>query len=68
LFVYLNHFVFIPGFCVAEPWNVRAWKRFFVDLKLPYSVARNEHVEIKAVLHNYGDEDMEASSPLASHP
>ncbi|CAB1344448.1 unnamed protein product [Coregonus sp. 'balchen'] len=39
----------VTGFCVAEPWNVRAWKHFFVDLKLPYSVARNEHVEIKAV-------------------
>uniref|UniRef100_A0A8K9UH89 NTR domain-containing protein n=1 Tax=Oncorhynchus mykiss TaxID=8022 RepID=A0A8K9UH89_ONCMY len=64
LFVHLNHFVFIPGFCVAEPWNVRAWKRFFVDLKLPYSVARNEHVEIKAVLHNYGDEDLEVKVVL----
>uniref|UniRef100_H3CLD7 Complement component c3b, tandem duplicate 2 n=1 Tax=Tetraodon nigroviridis TaxID=99883 RepID=H3CLD7_TETNG len=46
------------GFCVAQPYNVRAWKRFFVDLRLPYSVARNEQVEIKAVIHNYGDEDM----------
>ncbi|XP_032399538.1 complement C3, partial [Etheostoma spectabile] len=46
------------GFCVAEPYNVRAWKRFFVDLKLPYSVARNEQVEIKAVVHNYDDDDL----------
>lgn len=46
------------GFCVAEPYNFRAWKPFFVDLKLPYSVARNEQVEIKAVIHNYGDEDL----------
>lgn len=46
------------GFCVAEPYNVRAWKRFFVDLKLPYSVARNEQVEIKAVIHNYGYDDL----------
>ncbi|KAK2817446.1 hypothetical protein Q5P01_025637 [Channa striata] len=46
------------GFCVAEPYNFRAWKRFFVDLKLPYSVARNEQVEIKAVIHNYGDDDL----------
>lgn len=46
------------GFCVAKPYNVRAWKRFFVDLRLPYSVARNEQVEIKAVIHNYGDDDM----------
>ncbi|XP_069023890.1 complement C3-like [Embiotoca jacksoni] len=46
------------GFCAAEPYNVRAWKPFFVDLKLPYSVARNEQVEIKAVVHNYGKNDM----------
>lgn len=38
---------------------MRAWKRFFVDLRLPYSVARNEQVEIKAVIHNYGDDDMD---------
>lgn len=46
------------GFCVAEPYNIRAWKRFFVDLKLPYSVARNEQVEIKAVIHNYDYDDL----------
>ncbi|XP_071384057.1 venom factor-like [Centroberyx affinis] len=46
------------GLCVAEPYNVKAWKHFFVDLKLPYSVARNEQVEIKAVLHNYGQDDL----------
>ncbi|XP_031732921.1 venom factor-like isoform X2 [Anarrhichthys ocellatus] len=46
------------GFCVAEPYNVKAWKRFFVDLKLPYSVARNEQVQIKAVVHNYGYENL----------
>ncbi|XP_068460339.1 complement C3-like [Clinocottus analis] len=46
------------GFCVAEPYNVKAWKRFFVDLKLPYSVARNEQVQIKAVVHNYFYEDL----------
>ncbi|XP_071384060.1 complement C3-like [Centroberyx affinis] len=46
------------GFCVAKPYNVKAWKHFFLDLKLPYSVARNEQVEIKAVLHNYGQDDL----------
>lgn len=40
---------------------MRAWKPFFVDLRLPYSVARNEQVEIKAVIHNYGSEDMHVS-------
>ncbi|KAK3509967.1 hypothetical protein QTP70_023783, partial [Hemibagrus guttatus] len=46
------------GFCVAEPFNIRAWKRFFIDLRLPRTAARNEHVEVKAVLHNYVNEDM----------
>ncbi|XP_016427569.1 complement C3-like [Sinocyclocheilus rhinocerous] len=46
------------GFCVAEPHNVQAWKPFFIDLRLPYSVSRNEHVEIKAVVHNYGNENL----------
>lgn len=49
---------FGSGFCVAEPYNFRAWKQFYVDLRLPYSVARNEQVEIKAVIHNYGLDDM----------
>lgn len=55
------------GFCVAEPHNVKAWKRFFVDLKLPHSVARNEQVEIKAVVHNYGYDDVHVrESPHSS--
>ncbi|CAL8328539.1 unnamed protein product [Merluccius merluccius] len=37
------------GFCVAKPYNVRARKDFFVDLKLPHSVARHEQIQIKAV-------------------
>ncbi|XP_064179706.1 complement C3-like isoform X1 [Anguilla rostrata] len=47
------------GFCVARPYNIKSRKVFFVDLRLPRSVARNEQVEVKAVLHNYSDEDME---------
>ncbi|XP_076841190.1 complement C3-like isoform X2 [Brachyhypopomus gauderio] len=47
------------GFCVAEPFNVRVWQRFFVDLRLPRTAARNEHVEVKAVLHNYMNEDLQ---------
>ncbi|KAK0136530.1 Venom factor [Merluccius polli] len=46
------------GFCVAKPYNVRARKNFFVDLKLPHSVARHEQIQIKAVLHNYGQESL----------
>uniref|UniRef100_A0A673I772 Complement C3-like n=1 Tax=Sinocyclocheilus rhinocerous TaxID=307959 RepID=A0A673I772_9TELE len=47
------------GFCVAEPYNVRASKPFFIDLRLPHSVSRNEHVEIKAVVHNYRNSKLE---------
>ncbi|KAK2819584.1 hypothetical protein Q7C36_021230 [Tachysurus vachellii] len=53
------------GFCVAEPYNIRAWKRFFIDLRLPRTAARNEHVEIKAVLHNYVNESMKVLVVLA---
>ncbi|XP_030637168.1 complement C3 [Chanos chanos] len=49
----------VTGFCVADPFNVRTFKPFFVDLRIPHSVARNEHVEIKAVLQNHKDEDLD---------
>ncbi|XP_043079055.1 complement C3-like isoform X1 [Puntigrus tetrazona] len=47
------------GFCVAEPYDIRASKKFFIDLRLPHSVSRNEHVEIKAVVHNYMKSELE---------
>ncbi|KAF3852808.1 hypothetical protein F7725_006163 [Dissostichus mawsoni] len=46
------------GFLCSQALQRQAWKRFFVDLKLPYSVARNEQVEIKAVVHNYGYDEL----------
>ncbi|KAJ0051248.1 hypothetical protein NL108_016549, partial [Boleophthalmus pectinirostris] len=52
------------GFCVAEPYNVRAWKPLFVDLKLPYSVARNEQVQIRAVVYNYSPDNREVRVTL----
>uniref|UniRef100_H3B9Z5 Complement C3 n=1 Tax=Latimeria chalumnae TaxID=7897 RepID=H3B9Z5_LATCH len=42
------------GICVAEPYEIKVSEDFFVDLRLPYSVVRNEQVEIRAVLYNYG--------------
>ncbi|XP_072420434.1 complement C3-like [Chiloscyllium punctatum] len=44
------------GICVAEPYNLVVQKEFFIDLRLPYSVVRNEQVEIRAILYNYGTE------------
>ncbi|XP_059495845.1 complement C3-like [Stegostoma tigrinum] len=46
------------GICVAEPYDLIVTKDFFIDLRLPYSVVRNEQVEIRAVLYNYGTEDI----------
>ncbi|KAM6972588.1 LOW QUALITY PROTEIN: complement C3-like [Aplochiton taeniatus] len=54
----------VTGFCVAEPYNVKVWKDFYVDLRLPHSVARNEHLEVKAVLQNHRDEDLDVKVVL----
>ncbi|XP_049327055.1 complement C3b.1 [Astyanax mexicanus] len=47
------------GFCVAESFNLKAWKPFFIDLRLPRTTARNEHLEVKAVLHNYMNTELQ---------
>uniref|UniRef100_A0A8C9MWU9 Complement C3 n=1 Tax=Serinus canaria TaxID=9135 RepID=A0A8C9MWU9_SERCA len=41
------------GLCVATPYEITVMKQFFIDLRLPYSVVRNEQVEIRAILYNY---------------
>lgn len=46
------------GICVADPFEITVRKPFFIDLRLPYSVVRNEQVEIRAVLHNYIEQDV----------
>ncbi|XP_024424671.2 complement C3 [Desmodus rotundus] len=45
------------GICVADPYEVTVVQDFFIDLRLPYSVVRNEQVEIRAVLYNYREAD-----------
>lgn len=41
------------GICVAKPYEMLVKKSFFIDLRLPYSVVRNEQVEIRAILYSY---------------
>ncbi|KAM5233005.1 complement C3-like isoform 1-T1 [Hipposideros larvatus] len=43
------------GLCVSDPFELTVRKSFFVDLKLPFSVVRNEQVQIQAVLYNFGN-------------
>ncbi|XP_030635551.1 complement C3-like [Chanos chanos] len=47
------------GICVANHLQMVVFKYFFIDLKLPYSAVRNEQLEIKAILHNYNDYDLD---------
>nr|XP_020021368.1 complement C3-like [Castor canadensis] len=46
------------GVCVSEPFELMVMKTFFVDLKLPSSVIRNEQVQIQAVLYNFKDQEV----------
>nr|XP_008529095.1 PREDICTED: putative protein C3P1 [Equus przewalskii] len=41
------------GLCVSGPFELTVKKEFFVDLKLPSSVIRNEQVQIQAMPYNF---------------
>ncbi|XP_021487496.1 complement C3 [Meriones unguiculatus] len=45
------------GICVADPYEITVVQDFFIDLRVPYSVVRNEQVEIRAVLFNYREQE-----------
>ncbi|XP_044129389.1 complement C3-like [Bufo gargarizans] len=52
------------GICVAKPYEMLVRKDFFIDLRLPYSVVRNEQVEIRAILYSYVSEKIEVRVDL----
>ncbi|XP_053159292.1 A.superbus venom factor 1-like isoform X2 [Hemicordylus capensis] len=56
------------GICVADPYEITVMKDFFIDLRLPYSVVRNEQVEVRAVLYNYGKLDIMVRVELIHNP
>ncbi|XP_078242739.1 A.superbus venom factor 1 isoform X2 [Pogona vitticeps] len=56
------------GICVADPYEIKVMKKFFIDLRVPYSVVRNEQVEIQAVLYNYGNQDIRVRVELMHNP
>ncbi|XP_044134686.1 complement C3 [Bufo gargarizans] len=56
------------GLCVAKPYEIQVMKEFFIDLKLPYSVVRNEQVEIRAILYNYGTQKIKVRVDLTHNP
>uniref|UniRef100_A0A674JTF9 Complement C3 n=1 Tax=Terrapene triunguis TaxID=2587831 RepID=A0A674JTF9_9SAUR len=56
------------GICVADPYEITVMKDFFIDLRLPYSVVRNEQVEIRAILYNYQDDKLKVRMELLHNP
>ncbi|NXI97092.1 VCO31 factor, partial [Psophia crepitans] len=56
------------GLCVADPYEITVMKEFFIDLRLPYSVVRNEQVEIRAILYNYWTHDITVRVELMHNP
>ncbi|XP_067865826.1 complement C4-A-like [Heterodontus francisci] len=49
------------GFCVAEPKKMKVFRPFFISMKLPYSVKRNEQLDVRVIIYNYLPEDLEVS-------
>uniref|UniRef100_A0A663E594 Complement C3 n=1 Tax=Aquila chrysaetos chrysaetos TaxID=223781 RepID=A0A663E594_AQUCH len=56
------------GLCVADPYEITVMKEFFIDLRLPYSVVRNEQVEIRAILYNYWTDEITVRVELMHNP
>ncbi|XP_077327723.1 complement C3-like [Lithobates pipiens] len=56
------------GICVAKPLDIQAFKSFYIDLKLPYSVVRNEQVAVRAVLYNYENTALKVRVTLTYNP
>lgn len=48
------------GICVAEPQKLVSFQKIFLHLNLPYSVVRNEQIEIQATVFNYDDKRIKA--------
>ncbi|KAJ8256443.1 hypothetical protein COCON_G00185950 [Conger conger] len=53
------------GFCIAEPQQLKVFQDFFVSVKLPYSVKKNEQLEVKAVVYNYKTELLQVIVKMA---
>nr|XP_033772923.1 complement C4-like [Geotrypetes seraphini] len=49
------------GICIAEPMKVKVFKPFHIYLRLPYSVKRFEQLEIRPVLYNYLEKDIDVN-------
>lgn len=53
------------GLCVAKPVQLRVFREFHLHLRLPISVRRFEQLELRPVLYNYLDTDLQMSVHVA---
>ncbi|KAF7465492.1 Hypothetical predicted protein [Marmota monax] len=58
------HTLFPESLCISEPFEEVVTKTFFVDLKLPLSVIKNEQVQIQAMLYNFRDRPVKVTPEL----
>ncbi|XP_051789649.1 complement C4-B [Erpetoichthys calabaricus] len=56
------------GFCIANPKEIRVFKKIFISLRLPYSVKRYEQLELRAVVFNYGTEEEDMAVYMKEEP
>uniref|UniRef100_A0A3P9GZE4 Complement 4B (Chido blood group) n=1 Tax=Oryzias latipes TaxID=8090 RepID=A0A3P9GZE4_ORYLA len=49
------------GLCVVKPQEIKAFKRSFVSLRLPYSVKRYEQLSVTPVIYNYDDKELKVA-------
>ncbi|KAH8019324.1 hypothetical protein HPB51_018935 [Rhipicephalus microplus] len=47
------------GVCATNPLEILAMKKFFIEVNVPYSVVKNEQIEIPATVYNYGQKPVE---------
>ncbi|XP_040178982.1 complement C4-B-like [Rana temporaria] len=47
------------GFCVANPVKVKVFKPFHIYLRVPSTVKRFEQIELRPVLYNFQEQDMQ---------
>uniref|UniRef100_A0A023GBT4 Anaphylatoxin-like domain-containing protein n=1 Tax=Amblyomma triste TaxID=251400 RepID=A0A023GBT4_AMBTT len=48
------------GVCAVAPLEIVATKKFFIEVNVPYSVVKNEQIEIPATVYNYGTRPVQA--------
>uniref|UniRef100_A0A3B4BKP2 Uncharacterized protein n=1 Tax=Periophthalmus magnuspinnatus TaxID=409849 RepID=A0A3B4BKP2_9GOBI len=56
------------GICVGKPLDVVVYKEFFLDLKLPYSAVVGEQIELRAIIHNYIQDEVTVRIELIETP